>query len=288
MNRRIFFVIGVSGAGKTALVDATLEAFNDKYDLQRIISRTTRPPRDNEADGIDFQYLSDTQFNAAVYADQFLEWERYGELKHGLPKTALYQAKNLIKEITPGGLTKILNSIDDLKQYIRVISIVTDGKYVIQRLKQRGMSEDDIVKRVDSQLKDEAYKGFNRKPDIYIYNLHDKFEEGKKAMLSYIEGELQQVGSPWAVSDVKVNVLKEMIRMIKVLPGSKLFYGNDGKEYAHVTVTSESDAKKHYYVTVDIEDGGKIIGCTCPNGSLHPYQACKHQRAVIRERLLEG
>lgn len=76
--------------------------------------------------------------------------------------------------------------------------------------------------------------------------------------------------------------------MISVNPGSTLINQSDNDEgrFYHVSVDSESQIGTTYYVTVDSWTG-RVLGCSCPQAGLFPYRKCKHQKAVIKQRLLD-
>ena len=38
------------------------------------VSCTTRPPRAGEVDGVDYNFLTDDQFDAMIKRDEFVEW----------------------------------------------------------------------------------------------------------------------------------------------------------------------------------------------------------------------
>ncbi|TRX65716.1 guanylate kinase [Carboxylicivirga sp. M1479] len=73
-----------SGSGKTTIVQALLK---EGFDLGFSISATSRQPRGNEKDGVDYHFLSPDEFKAKIEQDAFLEWEEvytdtyYGTLK---------------------------------------------------------------------------------------------------------------------------------------------------------------------------------------------------------------
>ena len=74
-----------SGSGKTSLVHYLL---NNNKDLAFSISATTRPLREEkEKNGVDYYFLSDSEFRAKADAGAFIEWEEvykgtcYGTLK---------------------------------------------------------------------------------------------------------------------------------------------------------------------------------------------------------------
>lgn len=67
----LFIVSAPSGAGKTTLVER-LVAQTPHLRMSR--SYTSRPPRDGEADGVDYNFVSRERFEAMVAVGEFLEW----------------------------------------------------------------------------------------------------------------------------------------------------------------------------------------------------------------------
>ena len=81
---KLLVLAAPSGSGKTTLVHRLLKEFPK---LAFSVSATTRKPRLNEQDGIDYHFLSLTEFKRKIKSDFFLEWEEvyednfYGSLK---------------------------------------------------------------------------------------------------------------------------------------------------------------------------------------------------------------
>ena len=69
-----------SGTGKTTIARALLEA---RGDVAYSISATTRPPRPNERDGVDYHFLSADEFQKKIDGVDFLEWAEYGGYRYG-------------------------------------------------------------------------------------------------------------------------------------------------------------------------------------------------------------
>ncbi|MBQ2034055.1 MAG: guanylate kinase, partial [Alistipes sp.] len=73
-----------SGSGKTTIVKELLKIFPQ---FEFSISATSRAPRGQEQNGVDYFFLSQEEFRAKVEADEFVEWEEvyngtcYGTLK---------------------------------------------------------------------------------------------------------------------------------------------------------------------------------------------------------------
>jgi len=74
----ILIVVAPSGAGKTSLVRALMEARNQ---IRHSVSFTTRAPRLGERNGEDYCFISEADFRKCRIAGEFLEWaEVHGNL----------------------------------------------------------------------------------------------------------------------------------------------------------------------------------------------------------------
>lgn len=68
---RLFIISGPSGAGKSAVIDLVLR---EKPKLRYSISFTTRPPRRNEQNGVDYNFISESAFRKKIEAGELAEW----------------------------------------------------------------------------------------------------------------------------------------------------------------------------------------------------------------------
>ncbi|HZT77881.1 MAG TPA: guanylate kinase [Vicinamibacterales bacterium] len=74
----LFIVSAPSGAGKTTLVERLVEQVPH---LRMSRSYTSRPAREGETDGVDYNFVSRARFESMVAAGDFLEWaEVFGNL----------------------------------------------------------------------------------------------------------------------------------------------------------------------------------------------------------------
>ena len=67
----LFIVSAPSGAGKTTLVERLVEAIPH---LRMSRSYTSRPAREGETDGVDYNFVTRARFEAMIDAGDFLEW----------------------------------------------------------------------------------------------------------------------------------------------------------------------------------------------------------------------
>ena len=80
-----------SGAGKTTLT----KKIQQKYENFKIsVSHTTRSPRDNEIDGIDYHFVSHNQFKDLIEKNSFYEYAKIFENYYGTLKS---NVDNIIK-----------------------------------------------------------------------------------------------------------------------------------------------------------------------------------------------
>ena len=107
-NALLVVLSGPSGVGKDAVLARLREA---RPDLCYVVTATTRPMRDGERDGVDYQFLSHEEFDALLARDEFLEHaEVYGN-RYGSPKEqvrrALAQGQDAVVKIDVQGAASI-------------------------------------------------------------------------------------------------------------------------------------------------------------------------------------
>lgn len=85
----MFVVSGPSGAGKDTLVEG-LKARHDR--LLYSVSATTRDPRPNERDGVDYFFLARGEFEKRLGNGGFLEHREYNSQLYGTPRSFIDEA----------------------------------------------------------------------------------------------------------------------------------------------------------------------------------------------------
>ena len=72
----LIIVSGPSGSGKSVLAASVLKMVPG---LTFSVSHTTRAPRGNERDGVEYYFVDKTRFEELIQKGEFLEWaEVYG------------------------------------------------------------------------------------------------------------------------------------------------------------------------------------------------------------------
>lgn len=106
MPGKIIIISAPSGCGKSTIINALLE--RGEIDMQFSVSATNRPPRQGETDGVNYHFLSDSQFQQAISNGDFVEYEEvypgrfYGTLKSEVEKRCA-EGHNVILDIDVKG-----------------------------------------------------------------------------------------------------------------------------------------------------------------------------------------
>jgi guanylate kinase len=82
-RRRPTVLSGPSGAGKAAVV-AEIRRAHPQVWLS--VSVTTRPARPGEADGVQYSFAGDAEFDRLVAAGELLEWAEFAGNRYGTPR----------------------------------------------------------------------------------------------------------------------------------------------------------------------------------------------------------
>jgi len=104
---KLLVLSGPGGVGKST-VAARLRASGDFWVS---VSATTRSPRANEHDGVDYFFISDEEFSRRVRNDEFLEWAEFAGNRYGTPRSAVEEAllagRNVLLEIEIDGARQV-------------------------------------------------------------------------------------------------------------------------------------------------------------------------------------
>ena len=85
---RLLVLSGPGGVGKSTVA----KALRDVSGFWVSVSATTRAPRFNEVNGVDYYFYSNEDFDKAVAADEFLEWAEFAGNRYGTPRKAVESA----------------------------------------------------------------------------------------------------------------------------------------------------------------------------------------------------
>ena len=180
-----------SGVGKTTLTKKIQQKFNS---FKISVSHTTRPPRSNEIDGIDYHFVSDKNFEKAIKENKFYEYAKIFDNYYGTLKTNVDEAikkNDIIFDIDWQG-TKQLSRFTKLN--LIKIYLIADNKDELKKrlIKRNQNSLKEIEERLNSfeeniqHWSDYDYIIINKNLDVCFRQIEDIILNQKKTISSQI------------------------------------------------------------------------------------------------------
>lgn len=183
---KVFVVSAPSGAGKTTLVSALLERFDD---FEFSVSATTRPPRHYEIEGIHYYFIDVETFRAKLAKDAFLEWEEvyegrfYGTLRSEVDRIRK-KGKAPIFDVDVEGGVNIKQQFGE--QAVSIFIKPPRPEVLKERLVNRKSERtDEIEKRYQKAMRELTYE---EKFDYVVVN--DDLDTAIQDICKIVENEL--------------------------------------------------------------------------------------------------
>ena len=193
----LIIVSGPSGAGKSAIAAQVLKRLPG---LRFSVSYTTRPPRENERDGVDYHFVDKGEFEALIRSGDLLEWaEVYGNFYGTAGRfidEQLKQGDDVLLDIDVQGA----KSIRGLRPEAISVFILPPSFQVLRlRLENRKLDKDYVIEHRLKIARQEIalYKGY----DYLIINkeLETSVEElraiilGSRCRISMRSGDAESI-----------------------------------------------------------------------------------------------
>lgn len=154
---KIIIFSAPSGSGKTTIVRSAFKHFPE---LVFSISATTREKRGVEKEGVDYFFISESEFKRMIDSNEFVEWETfygyyYGTLKSFI-NSNLEKNRSVVLEVDVKGALKIKN------EYPNAVAIFIKPPSIEElknRLHNRKTESDlDLIKRVERAEMEMGYQ----------------------------------------------------------------------------------------------------------------------------------
>lgn len=174
----IIALFGESGSGKDTIQAAICEHLG----FHKIVSTTTRPPREYEREGVDYFFITPEQFASKIINLEMLEATEFREWFYGTTLSSLNKEKINVGVFNPSGIRCLLE--DDRVEVIPIYVNVSAKTRLIRALnREENPNVDEIVRRYAADKKDffdtsdefDPYY-FNNEKELPILNIVDNFK----------------------------------------------------------------------------------------------------------------
>lgn len=165
----IIVLLGASSSGKSTIE----RELATHHGFEKIVSYTTRQPRDNEENGKDYWFIDNDTFEEVLKRDLFAEHDEYSQNRlYGTLKSD-YVDGNKVVVLTPNGLRQLKKNCpnEDIITVLVEASLGTRIKRYIDRCGVNKFDFDDageIFERINRDFG--MFLGLEKEVDLVVHN----------------------------------------------------------------------------------------------------------------------
>jgi len=141
----LFIIAAPSGCGKTSLVEALIKKTKN---LCVSVSHTTRPPRPDEVNGINYYFVSINEFEEMIKNNAFVEHATVFDNHYGsstkLIREKLDEGVDVILEIDWQGARQVK---ENMPNSVSIFILPPSNEALLGRLKQRAQDNDETINK---------------------------------------------------------------------------------------------------------------------------------------------
>ena len=198
----LIVISGPSGCGKGTICDLLL---NNNPNLFLNVSMTTRKPRKGEIDGVNYYFVSKTEFKSRIKDGMMLEYVTYNDNYYGTPKKEvedkLSKGIDVILEIEIEGAAKVN---DAMPEAIFIFIMPPSMRELKRRLVKRNTeTKEQIIERFKR-----AYQEINEVNKYNYIVINDDIDVASSKIEAIIKAEKCRVNR---IEDFDLNTKEEML-----------------------------------------------------------------------------
>lgn len=179
----LFVISAPSGAGKTSLCK---EVIDNLGGLRHSVSYTTRAPRGQEQDGVDYHFVSPQRFDAMVAGGEFAEWAQVHGNRYGTAIATLDAARSagvdLLLDIDCQGAAQLKKNY---RHGVFIFILPPSYQELQRRLEGRQTDAPEVIVRRMTNARGEIEAA--RWYDYLVVN--DDFAEARSNLLAILAAE---------------------------------------------------------------------------------------------------
>lgn len=192
---------GPSGCGKDTLL---MNLIGKNEDIKVSISMTTRAPRGQEVDGVDYYFVNTEYFEKKISEGAMLEYAKYNGNYYGTPKAPvddmLKRGINVVLEIEVQGAEKIRSIYPDA---VTIFLMPPSISTLEARLRSRGTEDEETL----SHRLFIAGQEIGRAGEFDYVVINDKLDDAVKDFETIINAEKMRISR-------NKNIIREVIKNV--------------------------------------------------------------------------
>lgn len=184
-QNRVFVISGPAGVGKDEVIKKLLWAVSG---LRKVVTNTTRPPREREEEGVDYHFCSREEFDLLIAEESLLEHASYAESYYGTPaepvRSALAEGLDVVLKIEAQGAMKVRSRLPGaVLVFIAPESLVELRRRISARATE---DADSIARRLDRASDELCLAGLY---DYVVVNRRDRIDAAVAQVAAIVEAE---------------------------------------------------------------------------------------------------
>ena len=185
----VIVMSGTSGSGKDSVVEALRERMERKGSpVHFVVTATSRPRRETEAEGVDYFFVSEAEFEEMIARDELLEYAVvYGDYK-GIPKAQVREAMDSGKDVVMRLDIQGAATIRSMATEAVLIFVTASSEQELERRLRRRLTESEEQLRVRLQTAREEMQQIPEF-DYVIPNPDGKLDQAVETVLAIISAE---------------------------------------------------------------------------------------------------
>lgn len=176
MTGKLFVISAPSGAGKTTIIKRLISL---EPTLKLSVSATTRSPRVNEKDGVEYLFVTKEEFLKMMSAGEFVEWALVHDTYYGTPKEQinkwLKEGKKVILDIDVQGAASVKKIFKDA---VTIFVLPPSHDELVKRLKGRGTETEEVLAKRMANAKGEM----KRKDEYDMQVVNDDIDDAVQSI----------------------------------------------------------------------------------------------------------
>ena len=145
--KEVMILVGGSGSGKNTV----MEELCNNYNYEKLVTTTTRKPREGEVNGVDYHFITIEEFSKRNNNNEFLETVKFNENFYGSGLNAFEKdfKKNIpIIILEPSGAKIAKKLLKEINKSAKIIFINESEETCIERVLKRPASTTEKIERI--------------------------------------------------------------------------------------------------------------------------------------------